>query len=74
MPCVVGVFKVNSNDGIFINGDTFIVSPTSTSKSNQGAGGGINGDFSLAISVFSSTVTYDPDVNDSNVKKVATAT
>ncbi|MBP1993279.1 spore germination protein [Paenibacillus eucommiae] len=74
MPSFVGVFKVVSNQGNFVNGDTLVVSPTSADKSYSGAGGGIVGDFSVSNSLFSATITNDPDVIDAGANKVATGT
>lgn len=74
MPCFVGAFKVVSNEGNLINGDTLVISPTSASKSYSGAGGGINGDFSVSNTLFSATVTFDPDVVEAGANKIATGT
>ncbi|UJF34711.1 spore germination protein [Paenibacillus hexagrammi] len=74
MPSFVGVFNINSVEGNLINGDTAVVAPTSASKTYSGAGGGITGNFTLSNSVFSATVTFDPDGIDAGADKVATGT
>jgi spore germination protein PF len=74
MPSFVGVLKINSIEGNFVNGDTLVVSPTSSSKSYQGAGGGLNGDFSVSNSFISATLTADPDIIEAGGNKVATGT
>lgn len=74
MPSFVGAFKVVSNEGNLVTGDVLVVSPTSASKTYSGAGGGLIGDFSVANTVFSATVTFDPDLVDSSTGKVATGT
>ncbi|MNI04275.1 putative spore germination protein GerPF [compost metagenome] len=74
MPSFIGVLKINANEGNFINGDTLVVSPTSSTKSYSGAGGGINGDFSISNSLFSVTATVDPDIIEAGGNKVATGT
>ncbi|MEW9698294.1 spore germination protein [Paenibacillus sp. SI8] len=74
MPSFVGVFNIIRNEGNLINGDTCVVAPTSASKTNTGSGGGITGDFSISTTLFSATITFDPDVVDTGVNKVATGT
>jgi spore germination protein PF len=62
------------NEGNFINGDTLVVSPTSSTKSYSGSGGNATGDFSGDNALFSVTLTSDPDVVDTGSNKVATGT
>lgn len=73
MPSVIGAIKIVSNTGDFINGDTVFVSPTHSTKSYNGSGTGLVGDLPVTINLFSVTLTNDPDVNDANTTKVATA-
>jgi spore germination protein PF len=74
MPSFVGVFKLIRNEGNFINGDTLVVSPTSSAKTYSGAGGSITGDFTVTNTLFSLTATSDSDVVDAQANKVATGT
>jgi spore germination protein PF len=74
MPSFVGVFKVVSNAGSFINGDTLVVSPNSSTKSYTGSGSFVTGDFTVTNTLFSATVTSDRDVVDTGANKVATGT
>lgn len=72
MPSIVGAFKVLTNSGTLNNGDSFIIAPTTSSKSYSGSGSGVNGDFPLTINLFSAVLTNDPDVVDDSTTKVAT--
>jgi spore germination protein PF len=74
MPSFVGIFNIIRNEGNLINGDTCIIAPTSASKTYTGAGGGITGDFSISTTVFSATITVDPDVVEAGANKTATGT
>ncbi|MDR6552951.1 spore germination protein [Paenibacillus qinlingensis] len=74
MPSFVGIFNIIRNEGNLINGDTAVIAPTSASKTYTGAGGGITGDFSISTSVFSATITLDPDVIEAGANKTATGT
>jgi spore germination protein PF len=74
MPSFVGVFKVVSNAGSFINGDTLVVSPTSSTKSYMGSGSTITGDFPVTNTLFNITLTTDPDVVDTGPNKALTGT
>jgi hypothetical protein len=72
MPSFIGGFKVVSNGGELNNGDAFIIAPTSSSKTYNGAGSGVTGDLSATFSLISATITNDPDVIDSSTAKAAT--
>ncbi|NRF92252.1 spore germination protein [Paenibacillus frigoriresistens] len=74
MPSFIGIFNVIRNEGNLVNGDTAVIAPTSASKTYTGAGGGITGDFGVSNSLFSATITFDPDVVDAGANKVATGT
>lgn len=74
MPSFVGIFNIIRNEGNLINGDTCVIAPTSASKTYTGAGGGITGDFSISTTVFSATITLDPDVIEAGANKVGTGT
>ncbi|KRF03565.1 hypothetical protein ASG89_02005 [Paenibacillus sp. Soil766] len=74
MPSFVGIFNIIRNEGNLINGDTCVIAPTSASKTYSGAGGGITGDFSISGTVFSATITVDPDVIEAGANKTATGT
>lgn len=66
MPSIVcAPIQITGADGNVTFGDVLQISPNSTSKSYSGSGGGNVGFFAQAISVFSLTVTSDPDVIDS---------
>ncbi|WP_077623096.1 spore germination protein [Sediminibacillus massiliensis] len=68
MPSIVGPIKINGIDGGVINfGDSFYLSPKSTSKTSAGSGCFNTGDFINTNSGFSATNTADPDVSDQNV-------
>jgi spore germination protein PF len=67
MPSSVGAFKVNTNSGQVVIGDTFLISPRSASKTYNGAGTGNTGDFAASFNYFSWTNTIDPDGNDQQV-------
>ncbi|MFC4386818.1 spore germination protein [Gracilibacillus marinus] len=65
MPSIVGPIKINSVGGGIINfGDSFYISPSSTSKSASGAGAHNTGDFLNTNTGFNVTNTIDPDVFD----------
>jgi hypothetical protein len=69
MPSFVGAFKVVSNAGTLNNGDAFIIAPVSSAKSYFGSGSSVTGDFSATFTLFSATLTNDPDIiDDSNAK------
>ncbi|UKS24362.1 spore germination protein [Paenibacillus sp. HWE-109] len=74
MPSFVGIFNIIRNEGNLVNGDTFIIAPTSASKTNSGGGGGITGDFAVSTTLFSATVTFDPDGIEAGANKIATGT
>ncbi|MFD1361021.1 spore germination protein [Lentibacillus salinarum] len=68
MPSVVGPIKINSVDGGVINfGDSFYLSPKSTSKTSSGSGSFNTGDFLNTNSGVNSTNPVDPDINDQNL-------
>jgi spore germination protein PF len=70
MPSIIfGPFKIDSVEGVIVTGDTFNVSPTSTSKTAAGSGGFNTGDFIQVNNFASSTNTFDPDAFDSIIKK-----
>ncbi|GGD17663.1 spore gernimation protein GerPF [Pontibacillus chungwhensis BH030062] len=62
MPSIVGPIKINSVGGGVINfGDSFYISPKSSSKSNTGSGSANTGDFINTNNGISSTNPFDPD-------------
>ncbi|MFC7060833.1 spore germination protein [Halobacillus seohaensis] len=68
MPSIVGPLRINSISGGVVNfGDSFYVSPKSSSKTVNGSGSSNTGDFINTNSGFSNTQPIDPDVNDQNV-------
>ncbi|WP_099157237.1 spore germination protein [Virgibacillus ndiopensis] len=68
MPSIVGPLKINSIGGGVVNfGDSFYLSPKSTSKTSAGSGSLNTGDFICTNTGLSSTNPIDPDVNDQNV-------
>ncbi|QKY71564.1 spore germination protein [Lentibacillus sp. CBA3610] len=68
MPSIVGPIKINSVDGGVINfGDSFYLSPKSTSKTSSGSGSFNTGDFLNTNSGVNSTNPVDPDINDQNL-------
>lgn len=71
MPAIIaGPIKITGADGNVTFGDVFQISPSSTSKSYSGAGGGITGDFAQSYSLFSFTLTSDSDVADSSQSNI----
>ena len=68
MPSIVGPIKINSVGGGVVNfGDSFYLSPKSSSKTNAGSGSFNTGDFINTNNGFNATNTFDPDVNDQQV-------
>jgi hypothetical protein len=74
MPSFAGVVKIVSNVGSFVNGDTLIVSPTTSAKIYEGSGSGCIGDFRISSNFFSITATVDSDAVDTGSNKIATGT
>jgi hypothetical protein len=74
LPSFLGVIKIVSNTGSFINGDTLVVSPNSSFKEYLGSGGNLIGDFPITNNIFSLTATADSDAVDTGSNKVATGT
>ncbi|WLR42905.1 spore germination protein [Bacillus carboniphilus] len=67
MPAIVGPIKINSISGGVVNfGDSFYLSPKSTTKACSGSGGGNTGDFHITNNGISITNCIDPDVADQN--------
>ncbi|MFU0788626.1 spore germination protein [Virgibacillus proomii] len=67
MPSIVGPIKiVNVGGGVVNFGDSFYVSPKSSSKTNAGSGSLNTGDFTCTNNGLSSTNPFDPDINDQN--------
>jgi spore germination protein PF len=72
MPSLIGSLHIVTNSGTINNGDSLITAPSqSSSKTINGAGTGLTGDFATSLSFFSATITYDPKRMDSSSKKVA---
>ncbi|MCA1011290.1 spore germination protein [Halobacillus halophilus] len=68
MPAIVGPISINSVGGGVVNfGDSFYLSPKSTSKTNAGSGALNTGNWIVTNNGLSSTNPFDPDVNDQNV-------
>lgn len=68
MPAITGPIAINSISGGVVNfGDSFYLSPKSSSKSALGSGAGNTGDFLLLNNVVNATNYIDPDVSDQNV-------
>jgi spore germination protein PF len=74
MPSFIGVFNVIRNEGNLVNGDTCVIAPTSATKSYSGGGGGITGDFGVINTLFSATITFDPDGIEAGANKAVTGT
>ncbi|MCM3653464.1 spore germination protein [Metabacillus litoralis] len=65
MTSIVGPIKINSvSGGVVTSGDTFNISPKSTSKTISGSGGGNTGNFIIVNNGISITNGVDPDVKD----------
>ncbi len=63
----LGPIRINSNEGVITTGNSFYVSPTSTSKTIAGSGS-----FNTGINITnnndtSTSNTFDPDGVDSNI-------
>lgn len=68
MPAIVGPIYINSISGGVVNvGDSFYLSPKSSSKSALGSGAGNTGDFLILNNGISVTNYVDPDLNDQNM-------
>jgi len=69
MPSIVGNLKINTvgSGGIVNIGDSFFLSPKSTSKTFAGSGSFITGDFIRSANGISTTNTFEPHAADSNV-------
>ncbi|MDA7026038.1 spore germination protein [Bacillus sp. CLL-7-23] len=68
MPAIVGPIKINTISGGVVNfGDSFYLSPKSSSKSALGSGAGNTGDFLVVNSGLNATNYVDPDVSDQNI-------
>ncbi|ALC80678.1 MULTISPECIES: spore germination protein [Bacillus] len=68
MPAIVGPISINSISGGVVNfGDSFYLSPKSSSKTASGAGAGNTGDFLIVNNGINATNYIDPDVNDQNM-------
>jgi spore germination protein PA len=68
MPAIVGIVKIISvgSSSVVHFGDSFIISPTSSSKTFAGAGSFNTGDFPRVYNAYSTTVTNDSDLIDAN--------
>ena len=67
MPILIAnVCLPNVTGGIVTFGDTYYVSPKTSTKSATGAGSGNTGVFVNINSGFSGTNTIDPDISDQN--------
>ncbi|MFB1050053.1 spore germination protein [Paraliobacillus sp. JSM ZJ581] len=65
MPAIVGPIKIVSVGGGVINfGDSFYLSPKSSSKTSAGSGAFNTGDFINTNSGLNATNTLDPDAVD----------
>lgn len=69
MPAIVGPIKINtvSTGGVVNFGDTFYISPKTSSKTASGSGAGNVGDFWVLNNGISATNMIDPDVSDQNI-------
>ncbi len=69
MPSIVGNIKINSvgSSGIVNIGDSFYVSPKSTSKTFAGSGSFNTGDFLNTNSAVNNTNTADTSLAESNI-------
>jgi spore germination protein PF len=73
MPSLIGAIKINSVGGSSVVnfGDSFKNAPSSSAKTNAGAGGFNTGDFIQTNTGFSSTNTGDPDISDQNTTEIS---
>ncbi|ARI78068.1 spore germination protein [Halobacillus mangrovi] len=68
MPAIVGPISINSVGGGVVNfGDSFYLSPKSTSKTNSGSGALNTGNWIITNNGLSSTNPFDPDGADQNI-------
>ena len=66
MPAVIlAPIKITGAEGNVTFGDVLQISPSSTSKTYSGSGGGNVGDFMQTISLLSYVITSDTDFADS---------
>ncbi|MBN8251211.1 spore germination protein [Priestia flexa] len=67
MPALIGPVSITSvGGGVVTFGDTFYVSPKSSSKTNTGSGAVNTGNFVNTNTGISGTNTLDPDLADQN--------
>jgi spore germination protein PF len=73
MPALIGAIKINSVGGsAVVNfGDAFKNAPSSSAKTNAGAGAFNTGDFIQTNNGLSSTNTGDPDISDQNTTEIS---
>ncbi|TLS37924.1 spore germination protein [Pseudalkalibacillus caeni] len=69
MPSIVGPVKINTvgGSGVVNFGDSFNVTPKSTTKTFAGSGSFNTGDFHQVNNAISGTNTVDPDLADENI-------
>lgn len=69
MPSIVGVIKIISvgSSAVVNIGDSFYISPKSTSKAFAGSGSFSTGDFQKINNGISSTNTFEPHLLDNNI-------
>ncbi|UKS26425.1 spore germination protein [Paenibacillus sp. HWE-109] len=72
MPSIVGNVKIISvgPSSVVHFGDSFIIAPTSSSKTFAGAGSFNTGDFPRIYNAYSNTITNDSDFIDANASGI----
>ncbi|MEH7226283.1 spore germination protein [Bacillus sp. JJ1566] len=63
----LGPIEINSNEGIIITGNSFYVSPTSSSKTISGSGSFNTGIYITNNNGVSTSITFDQDGADSTI-------
>ncbi|WP_139365118.1 spore germination protein [Litchfieldia alkalitelluris] len=67
MSFLLGPIRINNNEGIVVAGNSFNVSPTSTSKTVAGSGSFNTGIWVNTNNGLSTSNSNDPDGTDSNI-------
>ncbi|WP_407639775.1 spore germination protein [Bacillus sinesaloumensis] len=62
----LGPIEINSNEGVIVTGNSFYVSPTSSSKTITGSGSFNTGIYVTNHNHVSRSNTLDPDFSDAN--------
>lgn len=69
MKSIIGTLMVVTNSGTIINGNSFNIAPTQSSKTFKGSGTDVTGDHVMTFSFFNATITFGSNpIDDSPIK------